>query len=435
MKYHKIFLTIIILYSSFNYSQDEENKWLFEIGVNSINVENSNNSNYRLPKLSLSRYIFNNLSVGLSFSENDVSVANQELYYYSVDGILKYSINKELKVLGLDTNPYIFAGYGLSNFGESDISFGSKNTSYGPSAGFGIDFQVSKNIALNTGISYKSLNERNAYSNLQHVVGIKFNFSKGDSDGDGVPDKKDNCPDHPGLIELNGCPDSDGDGVLDKEDLCPTIYGSISMKGCADSDKDGVADIDDPCPKLAGSNGSPCPDSDGDGLNNNIDNCPNEFGPISNGGCKLSDSDNDNIPNIKDNCPNESGLTSLNGCPAIPESLSEFLEENSEYFFDFDSFYLDQKQKNNISDLSRILIQFNYIKIGIEGHASYEGESSYNLLLSNRRSFSVKDQLIKNGVKESRINIYNYGEEKPKYSDSPLSEREKNRRAVITVEK
>ena len=53
----------------------------------------------------------------------------------------------------------------------------------------------------------KSLDEKNAYSNLQHVVRIKFNFGKGDLDGDGVPDKKDHCPDLPGLIELNGIND------------------------------------------------------------------------------------------------------------------------------------------------------------------------------------------------------------------------------------
>ena len=435
MKLYRFFLTILICCSSFNYGQNEENKWLLEIGVNSIKPENSKKSNYRLPKLSLSRYIFNNFSIGLSFTENDVSVANEELYYYSVDGILKYNVMQESKVFGLNTNPYLYAGYGLSNFGNSDISLGSKNTSYGPTFGAGIDFQVSKNIALNTGVSYKTLNEKNAYSNLQHVVGIKFNFGKGDSDGDGVPDKKDSCPDHPGLIELNGCPDSDGDGVIDDMDLCPNIYGSISMKGCQDSDGDGISDINDPCPKKAGINGSACPDSDGDGLDDNIDNCPNEFGPSSNGGCKLSDMDNDGIPNTDDMCPNEAGLPLLRGCPTIPNLLSDFLDSYSEFFFDFDSYLLNQKQKENILDLSKILNVYNYIKIGIDGHASIEGESDYNLLLSNKRSSSIKDYLTQNGINESRIKINSYGEERPAYSNTPISERIKNRRAVISVEK
>ena len=75
------------------------------------------------------------------------------------------------------------------------------------------------------------MDEKNAYSNLQHVVGIKFNFGKGDLDGDGVPDKKDHCPDLPGLIELNGCPDSDGDGISDAIEA-----------GFTDSDGDGKVD-------------------------------------------------------------------------------------------------------------------------------------------------------------------------------------------------
>ena len=174
MKNHLTAIGLILCLSSNIYSQTEENQWLFGVGLNSVNAKSSESTNYRLPSLSLSRYIFENFSIGISYSENDVRISNQDLYYYSIDGIIKYTIPIESKILGLDFNPYLFAGYGLSNFGESDVSFGSLNTSYGPSFGTGINFQLSKNIALNTGLTYKSLDEKNAYSNLQHVVGIKF---------------------------------------------------------------------------------------------------------------------------------------------------------------------------------------------------------------------------------------------------------------------
>ena len=340
MKNHVISLAILLCFSGSVYSQNEENPWLFGVGINSINPDDSEKSGYKLPSLSLTRYIFNNFSVGINYSENDVEISNEDLYYYSLDGIIKYNIPVDSRILGVKADPYLSAGYGLVNFGEGDISFGSKNTSYGPSFGAGIDFQISKNIALNTGVSYKSLDEKNAYSNLQHVVGIKFNFGKGDSDGDGVPDKKDHCPDHPGLIELNGCPDSDGDGIPDEKDQCPNVSGSISMNGCPDSDGDGFSDKKDPCPQKAGINGQPCPDSDGDGLNDNIDNCPNEAGPKSNGGCKLADLDNDGTPNVDDRCPNEAGSKEFNGCPKLPISLANFLNNYSEFFFDFDSYEL-----------------------------------------------------------------------------------------------
>ena len=416
------------------YSQNEENPWLLELGINSVNTEESDKSAYRLPSLSLSRYIFNNFSVGVNYSQNDLEISNEDLYYYSLDGIIKYNIPGNSKILGVDADPYVYAGYGLSNFGEGDVSFGSKNTSYGPSLGVGIDFQISKNIALNTGINYKSLDEKNAYSNLQHVVGIKFNFGKGDSDGDGVPDKKDHCPDHPGLIELNGCPDSDGDGIRDEKDECPNVFGSSSMSGCPDSDGDGFSDINDPCPQYAGINGEACPDSDGDGLNDNLDNCPNEAGPKSNGGCKLADLDNDGIPNVNDKCPNEAGSKEFGGCPKLPGSLSSFLNNYSEFFFDFDSYEIDDTQRINITNLSKILMKYEYIKINIDGHASSEGESDYNMLLSNRRSINIKNSLIQDGINDSRLDVKAFGEELPSYANMPLSERKKNRRVIISVD-
>jgi outer membrane protein OmpA-like peptidoglycan-associated protein len=54
--------------------------------------------------------------------------------------------------------------------------------------------------------------------------------------------------------------------------------------------------------------------------------------------------------------------------------------------------------------------------------------------LSQFRSNSVKNTLIKNGIKDSRLKTRAYGESKPNYSDFPLSERKKNRRVKITVE-
>jgi outer membrane protein OmpA-like peptidoglycan-associated protein len=55
-----------------------------------------------------------------------------------------------------------------------------------------------------------------------------------DSDGDGILDKNDDCPQLPGPVENSGCPykDSDSDGLLDKDDDCPNTPGPKSNKGC-----------------------------------------------------------------------------------------------------------------------------------------------------------------------------------------------------------
>ena len=57
-----------------------------------------------------------------------------------------------------------------------------------------------------------------------------------DSDGDGVSDPKDNCPNQAGPAANNGCPwpDTDGDSVLDKDDECPNKAGSVANNGCPD---------------------------------------------------------------------------------------------------------------------------------------------------------------------------------------------------------
>ena len=60
MKNHAISLVFLICLAGSAYSQNEENPWLFEFGINSVNAEDSDKTSYRLPTLSLSRYIFNN---------------------------------------------------------------------------------------------------------------------------------------------------------------------------------------------------------------------------------------------------------------------------------------------------------------------------------------------------------------------------------------
>ena len=370
-------LTLVLIFClsvfSMTYSQTPENPWSFDVSVNSVTVKDEDRSKLSLPTLSLSRYIFGNFSLGLNFSENNVEVSNKDLYYYSLDGIIRYDISNQTELLGVDIDPYLFAGYGVSKFGD-DGNF--SNTSFGG----GLNFQLSKNIALNAGVSYKSIGENNAYNHLQHVVGVKFNFGKGDSDGDGVPDKKDHCPDVPGLAELNGCPDSDGDGITD-----------------------------------------------------DVDNCPNEKGPKSNNGCKLDDIDGDGVPNIEDLCPNEKGDSLFSGCPQIPISLENFIN-STEIYFDFDSSETKSTETEKVDNLVNQLNQYKHIKISINGHASFEGESLYNKLLSDKRANSVKLMIENNGIDSTRLEVNGFGEDQQKYPNIPPSERAKNRRVQFKID-
>jgi hypothetical protein len=81
-----------------------------------------------------------------------------------------------------------------------------------------------------------------------------------DSDQDGVPDIKDNCPATPqgDMVDAKGCTvveDADNDGAPDVTDNCPDTSNADQADfntdgegdACDDSDGDGILDIDDAC--------------------------------------------------------------------------------------------------------------------------------------------------------------------------------------------
>ena len=70
------------------------------------------------------------------------------------------------------------------------------------------------------------------------TVGLRYSPRMHDTDGDGVPDRLDQCPeleeDRDGFEDSDGCPDidNDGDDVSDEDDQCPNVAGDAEHKGC-----------------------------------------------------------------------------------------------------------------------------------------------------------------------------------------------------------
>lgn len=137
-----------------------------------------------------------------------------------------------------------------------------------------------------------------------------------DSDNDGIMDENDLCPNQAGPITTGGCPDADGDAITDDKDQCPNEAGKVATKGCPDRDVDSVPDKDDNCPDKAGlPQFGGCPDSDADGIADDKDECPNQPGPAQRNGCPHKDSDGDGILDDDDKCPNLKGNITAQGCP------------------------------------------------------------------------------------------------------------------------
>ena len=158
-----------------------------------------------------------------------------------------------------------------------------------------------------------------------------------DSDGDGLLDCEDGCPNDPTKVAPGACgcgvpdTDTDGDGVADCDDGCPDDPSKVTPGDCGcgvadlDTDGDGLADCADECPddpaKVAPGDcgcGVADTDSDGDGVADCVDGCPNDPSKSVPGACGCgvadADSDGDGVLDCDDGCPNDPNKTEPGAC-------------------------------------------------------------------------------------------------------------------------
>ncbi len=128
------------------------------------------------------------------------------------------------------------------------------------------------------------------------------------------------------------------------------------------------------------------------------------------------------------------GLTA-GGAQAEEAKLLDFhpTTELKDILFKFDRFDLDEASITLLKNNAQYLKEHPTVKIQIQGHSDERGTNNYNLALGERRSTSIKNFLVSQGIEPERIFVLSYGEEKPFCFENNESCWQQNRRAHFMV--
>lgn len=293
-------------------------------------------------------------------------------------------------------NPYVSLGAGHADFGSDNSGVrtaGSNHDETRVNVGTGFRYNVSDAVSLRGDLrEFHGIDE--STFDTQVSLGISFAFTRtiaqsapqpADSDGDGVPDSRDQCPGTPAgaTVDSNGCePDSDRDGVADSRDQCPDT------------------------PRGA---------------------------EVNSRGCEL-DSDNDGVVNSQDQCPNTSAGAEVDatGCEGVTETIQTFTIEVQ---FPTNSSVIGNTYDSEIRRVADFLKNNPGTYVEIAGHSDSRGADEYNRFLSQRRAEAVAGRLTGPlGVAASRVNARGYGETQPVASNATEEGRAANRRVEARIQ-
>ena len=460
---NKIFVAVLMALGLNAQAQDSNNPWAISFGANAVDTRAGASDKFAdkfdqpfavgeswniLPSvsyLSVSKHVGSGFTFGVTGSVNKISklttldpidtqygknyvVTNPgNLAYYAADGTIRYSFMNLISSKIIDPSLHVGGGY---------TWFGDQNTGT-VNGGLGLTFWFSEQVGLALQSTYKHSFADITPSHMQHLAGLAFKFGGKDTDGDGIYDKDDACPDVPGPKELNGCPDTDGDGILDKDDACPDVAGLAAFNGCPDTDGDGVQDSQDDCPDVAGLKSlNGCPDTDGDGIADKKDKCPTVAGPKENGGCPWPDTDGDGVLDKDDKCPTVKGTVANNGCPEMTqEQVTKLNAYAKTILFNSGKASFKQETYPVLMSITAILKEFPSSKFSIEGHTDSDGKDAMNQTLSEERAGAVRMYLIENGIATDRLTSTGFGESKPIDSNKTAKGKANNRRVEVLLVK
>jgi OOP family OmpA-OmpF porin len=232
---------------------------------------------------------------------------------------------------------------------------------------------IAKQVECGKAVTATELTSSNAMTKF--IADAFYELKYLDSDGDGVPDHLDKCPNTPKGVKVDrvGCPlDSDGDGVPDYLDKCPDTPKGVKV------DKVG-------CPL----------DSDGDGVPDYLDKCPNTPKGVH---------------------------VDVTGCWVIKDLK-----------FEYNKWDIKPQYYPGLNNAVHVLNVNPTMKVEIHGHTDSIGSDAFNKTLSEKRAQAVKNYLISKGIDANRLTVKGMGKQDPIASNETPEGRAQNRRVEFNV--
>ena len=438
-------------------------------------------------EFSYSRHFNRFLSLRVPFKGGIISA--EELEFAKNRSFIGLDLTLQVSYFGNENKiaPFVYTGFGATREESQDI--------YNQiPVGAGLNFRIGPWGFFQVKAEYRAdLRNELERTNLQYGIGLvavvgptatteELEKLLSDTDGDGIDDEFDRCPDIAGRKQFGGCLDSDNDGIGDGDDSCPNDVGLKELNGCPDSDADGVADVVDLCPEVPGTaNG--CPDSDEDGVADVYDKCPDTPGVKGGDGCPILDIidvvaevdpeddmtskgalESDTDAEVLDSDGNENNTSSSEDSVYSNNDNSNYSNSDYSNSYNNDGYsnpapnsVISNKAHTLMADATKI-VQFNTLsddltqssyhvldeivqlmienpnfRLKVAGHADIRGEDSVNQRLSEKRARACVRYLRDQGVPEMQMSYIGYGARIPVSDNDSEFGRSQNRRVEFEL--
>ncbi len=241
-----------------------------------------------------------------------------------------------------------------------------------------------------------------------------------DTDEDGIPDRKDFCPDVPGPKSNKGCPenitpppkafiqDRDRDGIDNTFDLCPNVPGTEENQGCPPTPYKAIQNL-----KLSAEVLPFQPNTIPVFKTLERVNEPDASNPN-------RDADYDGVRNAEDRCPMTKGLKSLQGCPELTLSDNEVLSSiREDLVFERGNANLIPSGRSALESIAVMLtVPYPEATVTFSIYADELVFQEDNANLTYERGKKIKQFLLDNGVEPSRLRFQYFGDLRPPASYS-----------------